>query len=72
MQRDAELVKLYHGEIKPKERRVRKKAAKEAFNNYMKLYFDPGHKVTVSGGNIIQLIIITLSLFTLVFFFHLV
>lgn len=48
MERDAELVKLYNGELKPKEKRIRKKIAKEAFNNYMKLYFDPGHKVTVS------------------------
>lgn len=54
VERDVELKKLFRGEIKHKARPMRKKAAKQAFENYMKLYFDSSKKVTVSAKNNIK------------------
>jgi hypothetical protein len=48
MQRDVELKRLYNGEIKKKEVKMKKKISAQAFENYMQLYFDIHKFVTVN------------------------
>ncbi len=49
VKRDQELVKLYNGEIKKKPVKIKKnKIKKQAFENYMKLFFDKEKQIKVS------------------------
>ena len=47
IERDIELKKMFKGEVRRKPFKIKKKVTKEAFENYMKMYFEVECKVKV-------------------------
>jgi hypothetical protein len=52
VQRDIELKKMFKGEIKRKPFKIKKKVTREAFENYMKMYFEVECKVKVNKSGV--------------------